>query len=232
MSTNCAASCDASCRSLGEANSTSTQPNTGAAEEKEANKEIKEDPVTAELYHAMSVAKQKFDIAQTWADHMKSSQKVGCPCPGRDFHPTDPNARTPGGKKPKDSSHKNSSEPELSAEEADALVEHYVKKYADASSWTQKHEEKLADAHKAVDVAEEHAKQKLHEAKGDFERMKTDKMFEEWFKDMCPCKGEDGYSEMMKSYFRVKGHAKAVDLNWHKAVLKEHEKQKAKAGLP
>jgi len=115
------------------------------------------------------------------------------------------------------------------AEQVNALVEHYVKKYAEGqSSWTAHNEKQLHEAAKDIDTADEVAKQKLHDARGDFERMTKDPTFASWFKTMCPCKGDKGYDNMMQKYFAYKDPKGKEKANWHVPILEQHRKDQAK----
>lgn len=219
MARTCYASCHRDCRSLGENNST---------------KAAQEDPAMAAINKAIEEAKGKIKGANEWAEKMQLAQNNGCPCPGRDFFPKKPGVKTPSGAKEKAG---NNTDPDdafagLSAEEANALVRHYIKKYAEGqSSWTKHNEEQLKAKGKELKVADEKTTEALHNAKGDFLRMQTDPMFKSWFKDMCPCKGDEGYEDMMAAYFKVSGNSTAQERkkNWHVYHLEEHRKQKAKA---
>merc|ERR1711934_103928 len=220
MRKTCFGSCATSCRSLGEGNGT----------------KVNEDPAMVQLDKEIKVAQQSLSGASDWASKLQKAQNLGCPCPGRDFHPEKPGAAAPAKEKQMDTG--NSTEADegdpfvgASVEEVNALVEHYVKKYAEGqSSWTNQNEKQLHKAGKDLDKAGVVAQQKLHDARGDFERMVKDPKFASWFKDMCPCKGDKGYEEMMTRYHEVatdpKGdHAKA---NWHIAVLEKHRRDQAK----
>lgn len=220
MRKTCFGSCDTSCRSLGEGNGT----------------KVNEDPAMVQLDKEIKVAQTALSGASDWSEKMKKAQNLGCPCPGRDFHPEKPGAAAPAKEKQMDGG--NSTEADegdpfvgASVEEVNALVEHYVKKYAEGqSSWTNQNEKQLHKAGKDLDKAGVVAQQKLHDARGDFERMVKDPKFADWFKDMCPCKGDKGYEEMMAKYHEVatdpKGdHAKA---NWHLALLEKHRRAQAK----